>query len=89
VVEIFLFDIWKKGRKEISIEESIKNREKVCALLSSSFLCGQYTQCDFQTFLLAQQAAELAADTRWKLQGKKAEGKPFSHFCYIFIVFMF
>jgi hypothetical protein len=32
----FLCDIWKKGRKELSIEESIKNREKVHALLPSS-----------------------------------------------------
>jgi hypothetical protein len=31
-----LFEILKTGRKEISIEESIKNREKVCTLLPSS-----------------------------------------------------
>jgi aspartokinase-like uncharacterized kinase len=33
----FLSDIWKKSGKEISIKESIKNREKVCILLPSSF----------------------------------------------------
>jgi hypothetical protein len=32
----FLYKIWKKGGKEISIDESIKNREKVCTLLPSS-----------------------------------------------------
>jgi hypothetical protein len=46
----FLFDIWKKCGKEISIEKTIKNREKVCSLLPSPYLCGSYTHCDFQTF---------------------------------------
>jgi hypothetical protein len=28
--EKFISDIWSKDRKEISIEESMKNKEKVC-----------------------------------------------------------
>jgi hypothetical protein len=41
----FLSDIWKKGRKEISIEESIKNRENVCILLPLSLPAwGMHTQ---------------------------------------------
>jgi hypothetical protein len=32
----FLSKIWKRGGKELSIEEYIKNREKVCTLLPSS-----------------------------------------------------
>jgi hypothetical protein len=39
------------GIKEISIDESTKNREKVCTLLPSYYLCGAYTHCDFHTFL--------------------------------------
>jgi hypothetical protein len=34
--EKFLYEIWKRGGKELSIEESIKNKEKVRALLRSS-----------------------------------------------------
>jgi hypothetical protein len=29
----FISKIWKRGRKELSIEESIKNMEKVCTSL--------------------------------------------------------
>jgi hypothetical protein len=32
-----LSEIWKRGRKELCIVDSTKNREKVCALLHSSF----------------------------------------------------
>jgi hypothetical protein len=38
----FLYEIWKRDRKEIIIEESIKNREKLCTLLPSplpSWVC--------------------------------------------------
>jgi hypothetical protein len=69
-----LYEIWKMAGKEISIEESIKNREKVCTLLPSCLPSWGHVHTNFPKSLQARQAAERAVDIRKKLQSKKVKG---------------
>jgi hypothetical protein len=83
---IFLSDIWKKGDKKISIEESIKNREKVCALLPSSYLCRQYTHCDLQIFCRLNMPLRRLQILHGNCRARKLKVlNLFSRFCYILL----
>jgi hypothetical protein len=59
-----LSNIWKEGKKEISIEESIINREKVCTCLPSSYSCKILVCSNIQLFLQARKVAEKATSIR-------------------------
>lgn len=48
----FLSDIWSKGGKEVSIEESLKNKQKVCNWLLFFILCIQSMHAFSQEFKL-------------------------------------
>jgi hypothetical protein len=59
-----LSNTWKEGEKEISIEESIINREMVCTWLPSSYSCKILVCSNIQLFLQARKVAEKATSIR-------------------------
>jgi hypothetical protein len=69
----FLFDIRSKGVKEISIEESIKNKEKVCTWLPSFYLREACTLSNTQLFAGSKGSRE-GRIYPINLQPKGAEG---------------
>jgi hypothetical protein len=68
----------EEGRKELSIEESINNREKVCALLPSSLpLRGMYI-LTFKKSLWARQTAKKVVNIRNKPKARNPKIFDFS-----------
>jgi hypothetical protein len=73
----FLFDIWLKGEKEIALEESKKNRDKVYIyqlLLSFVLLQRSMHVILISNLLWARKAAKKVVAIRKSLQPKEPEG---------------